>query len=397
MLPFIRISFEHRNGVSRIFLRFDYDVDLINRCKQIRARWSPEDRAWYLTDTKQNLLSLEEQFDGIAHLRWPAEFQNKRDQQAAWFAIKGHRLSEAQTEAILHLVRYLKIKGRSKSTVDTYEQLARKFFLFTQKDPKELRNKDVIYFQTDHLIKNGYANSTQRQFITTMRMLFEANDLPLLVIDKVEGPKKEQRLPKVLSRTEIMALLSCCNNLKHRTMLSLIYSSGLRISELLNLRLQDLDLDHRSMMIKQAKGKKDRLVIMGEQMAIILNNYINQFRPIDYVFNGQGNAQYSAVSVRSILKNAAKKARLNKNVTPHMLRHSFATHMIEEGVNLRYVQELLGHTRPETTQIYTHVASEHLMHLKNPFDTLMKDFHQRLPMDNNLTQSTSLSRKLRDE
>lgn len=176
-------------------------------------------------------------------------------------------------------------------------------------------------------------------------------------------------------------------------MLSLLYSSGLRIGELIDLRLTSINWESGTLHIQRAKGRKDRIVGMGQQMAIMLRNYILEYRPREFVFNGMSNMQYTASSVRAVLKKACQKVNIHKKVTPHMLRHSFATHMIEDGVNLRYVQELLGHSRPETTQIYTHVATERLIHLKNPFDELLKQFDQELPNAINLTNPASLSRK----
>jgi site-specific recombinase XerD len=342
------------------------------------------------------ILNLEDHFNDM-ELVWPIGYERKYQQHQAHQKIAKRPLDARQEEAVLNLIRFLKIKGRSERTVITYEQLARKFFRYIQKSPTAVTNRDVIRFQTDYLIANNYAASTQRQFATTIRLLFEANDLQRLVIDKVDAPRKEKRLPKTLSRTEIMHLLSCCNNIKHRSMLSLLYSSGLRIGELIDLRLADLDFERRTIHIKRAKGRKDRMVGFGSNMAIMLRNYIEQYRPVEFVFNGKGNLQYSATSVRKTLKAAARKAGINKVVNPHMLRHSYATHMIEDGVNLRYVQELLGHHRPETTQIYTHVASEHLMQLKNPFDSLMEHYQHRLENPNNLTNPPSLSRKSNDK
>jgi site-specific recombinase XerD len=181
-------------------------------------------------------------------------------------------------------------------------------------------------------------------------------------------PKKEHKLPKVLSKNEVKKILDSSKNIKHKSILMLIYSAGLRRSELLNLHISDIDSERMVINIRGAKGKKDRISLLSGNMLNMLRDYYKKFKPVKYLFEGPGNSKYSSTSVSNILKKATAKAGINKKVTPHMLRHSFATHLLEQGTDLRYIQELLGHSSSKTTEIYTHVSKRAIDKIKNPID-----------------------------
>ncbi len=189
---------------------------------------------------------------------------------------------------------------------------------------------------------------------------------------ELKRPSKNKRLPVVLGQQEIILLLMATPNLKHRTVLALLYSAGLRISELLQLKPKDLDIDRRSIMIRNSKGRKDRYVVMAVHCIPLFQNYLMTYSPKNHFVEGKAGGQYSPVSVRSILKKSCEKAGIKKHITPHSLRHSYATHLIENGVGLRHVQELLGHSKPETTMIYTHVAQKELLQIQSPFDHMVE-------------------------
>ncbi|WP_223267236.1 tyrosine-type recombinase/integrase [Polaribacter sp. IC073] len=161
-------------------------------------------------------------------------------------------------------------------------------------------------------------------------------------------------------------------NLKHRAVLALIYSCGLRISELINLRLKDINLERKQLFVSEGKGRKDRYVSLADSFLPLFSNYFNSYKPIYYFVEGRTNKKYSAESVRQFLKKSCREASINKNVTPHTLRHSYATHLLENGVDIRYIQTLLGHARPETTMIYTHVKRKDLMQINNPLDVALQ-------------------------
>jgi len=181
----------------------------------------------------------------------------------------------------------------------------------------------------------------------------------------IERPIQKKQLPKVLSKSEILGLIANTNNLKHRCIVSLLYSAGLRRSELLNLKLEDIDSKRMLISVKAAKGNKDRMTVLSPIILEDLRAYYKEYRPKNFLFEGPGQKAYTASSVLKLISMAAKRAGIYKRVTPHMLRHSFATHLLEDGTDLRHIQLLLGHSSTKTTEIYTHVAESSFKGIKD--------------------------------
>ena len=184
----------------------------------------------------------------------------------------------------------------------------------------------------------------------------------------IERPRKKERLPEVLSKEEIITIIEHTNNLKHRCIISLLYSAGLRRGELLRLKLTDVDSKRMLIRVENGKGGKDRYTLLSKTLLQDLRKYYQVWKPTEYLFEGAGGGPYSGRSVGQLLTKAAKKAGINRKVTPHMLRHSFATHLLEQGTDLRYIQSLLGHSSSKTTEIYTHVAVNRFKSIKNLLD-----------------------------
>lgn len=183
-------------------------------------------------------------------------------------------------------------------------------------------------------------------------------------IKKLQRPRTSRTLPNVLSVSEISRILAAITNIKHKAYIATIYAHGLRISELINLKVNSIDSSRGFLVIKQSKGRKDRLIPLNHEALQLLRQYYAQYRPKNYLFEGASGQQYSETSIRKVLESAVKKARILKPVTPHTMRHSFATHLHEQGTDIRYIQELLGHTSSKTTEIYTHVSSVSLKHIQ---------------------------------
>jgi integrase/recombinase XerD len=191
------------------------------------------------------------------------------------------------------------------------------------------------------------------------------------MVDKIYRPKTEKLLPNVLSKEEIKMILNAHGNIKHKTMLSLIYSCGLRRSELINLKHTDIDSKRNIVIIRQAKGKKDRIVPLSIKILDMLRDYFRLYKPKIWLFEGnEAGSLYSEQSLQKVLKQALAKVGIKKPVTLHWLRHSYATHLLEAGTDLRYIQEILGHSSSKTTEIYTHVSTKSLQNVKSPFDDL---------------------------
>lgn len=222
-------------------------------------------------------------------------------------------------------------------------------------------------------IERKYSVSSQRQFISALKIFIvfypetKINDLQL------ERPKKSRILPTVLSQEEVIRLLQNTKNLKHRAALAFIYSSGLRIGELINLELRCIDMDRNQILIQNGKGRKDRYVPLAKSFKPLLINYITTYQPKRFFIEGKPSEKYSAGSIRAFLRTSCKLANIHKRVTPHSLRHSFATHLLENGIDLRLIQELLGHAKPETTMIYTHVSQKSLLQISSPLDIAVKN------------------------
>lgn len=239
-------------------------------------------------------------------------------------------------------------------------------------------------------IKRNYSISTQRQFISAVKqfIIFYPNTgISNLALTR---PKKSKILATVLSQEEMISIIQHTKNLKHRAILALIYSAGLRISELLNLKLAHIQIQRKQLLIKSAKGRKDRYVILADSFMPLLQNYLMTYQPEIYFVEGTKGKPYSASSVRKFLFRSCKAATIHRTVTPHTLRHSYATHLLESGVGLRHIQELLGHSRPETTMIYTHVARKDLLVIQSPLDSAIK----QLTKNQNDDQKFLLSRKI---
>lgn len=188
----------------------------------------------------------------------------------------------------------------------------------------------------------------------------------------VERPRKKESLPKVISIEEVHTIINNTNNIKHKCIVSLLYSAGLRRGELLNLKIEDIDSKRMVINVRNGKSGKDRITILSPTVLVDLRNYIREWKPKPKIFLFESiiGDKYSSASVSKIVKNAAKKGRVKKQVTPHMLRHSFATHLLENGTDLRYIQVLLGHSSSKTTEIYTQVATNNIRAIKSPIEML---------------------------
>ncbi|RZL34818.1 MAG: integrase, partial [Pedobacter sp.] len=228
-----------------------------------------------------------------------------------------------------------------------------------------------IQYHNEFILRNKLSGSYQNQIINAIKLYFRIIEDSKILIEKIYRPKRSHLLPNVLSKAEVKQILEAHINKKHKTMLSLIYSCGLRRSELLNLKLGDIDSEKNIVIIRQSKNKKDRIVPLSNKILIMLREYYICYKPKIWLFEGQSVGEmYSEKSLQSILKQALAKSNINKPVTLHWLRHSYATHLLENGTDLRYIQELLGHSSSKTTEIYTHVSTKSLQQIKSPFDDL---------------------------
>ena len=274
--------------------------------------------------------------------------------------------------ALGSLWKWLSAKRYSANTIKTYSDALRSFFIFfRKKNISEINNDDILYFSTEYILKNNFSASYQNQITSAVKLYFRTVRDTKVLIEKIHRPKMPKLLPNVLSKEEVKQILDAHVNIKHRTMLSMIYSCGLRRSELIHLKSQDIDSKRNIVVIRQSKGKKDRIVPLSLKILDLLRIYYKQYQPKVWLFEGQNSGeQYSEQSLQAVLKQALAKSDIKKPVTLHWLRHSYATHLLESGTDMRYIQELLGHSSSRTTEIYTHVSTKSLQQIKSPFDAL---------------------------
>jgi site-specific recombinase XerD len=240
------------------------------------------------------------------------------------------------------------------------------------RDIECLSKEDIKTFLLYLVQEKKISPSTQNQYINAIKFYYEKVLKQPRMAYVLERPNRAKKLPKVLTEQEVLMILKNTPNIKHKTILSLLYSAGLRVGELIGLRVQDVVWDKNYLFVRGGKGKKDRITLLSEHVAFLLRKYLQKYKPNYWVIENHERKQYSSSSVRAILKNSTKKAALRKRVNPHMLRHSFATHLLEKGTDLRYIQELLGHGSSKTTEIYTHVSKKSLANIKNPLDVIIE-------------------------
>ncbi|OGF24832.1 hypothetical protein A2331_04795 [Candidatus Falkowbacteria bacterium RIFOXYB2_FULL_34_18] len=232
-----------------------------------------------------------------------------------------------------------------------------------EKSPKNITTADIRNY-LEKMADNQHASSTLNLAYSAFRFYFQ-NILHRKFFTNIPRAKKSKKLPVVLTRSEIGQIFAVIVNVKHKLMLGLTYSSGLRVSEIINVRVQDLDFENKLLRVKEAKGLKDRNTIMSDKIIPFLKQYTKNKKPNDYIFANEKNGKLTIRSVQKVFMQALKKSDIKKQATCHSLRHSFATHLLENGTDIRYIQELLGHARLETTQIYTKVANNKLKDIQS--------------------------------
>ena len=367
----------YHKGRLCIFLKFEYDAALIALVKTMAdARWSNTHKVWCIShyegavDLIHNTLkptgiSLVQKNNPEEFLR-PLPERPKNTCNALPFLMSEHEQQLKQFKYWMHSRRY------GESTIDTYTD-ALKIFLryYAHKPISEITNEDLIIFNNNYILANRFSSSYQNQVVNGIKLFFRNLVDKKLQPELILRPKREKPLPNVLSKEEVKRILAAPLNVKHKAMLSLIYSCGLRCGELIKLRPEHIDSKRGLVLIKQAKGKKDRVVPLSGKILQLLRDYYIAYKPDNWLFEGQvkGN-RYDERSLQSVLKQSVAKAGINKPVTLHWLRHSYATHVWESGTDLRYIQELLGHSRSTTTEIYTHVSNKEIQKIISPFDSL---------------------------
>jgi len=342
-IPVVKVEFGKDN---KVIIRVPYEQELIKKIKTISGRkWNSQGKYWEVPYS-----------DGLI-----AKLQN----------LFGEDLVIDPYFYLIPLQRELSIRKYSRRTIKSYTRINRDFLLFSGKKPEEIKNKDIkkyLYYMAE---EKKVATSTLNIVINALKFYY-GEVLRKNFIYKVRRPKKDKKLPVVLSREEVKKILQITENIKHKAILMLMYSGGLRVGEVVRLKPEDIDANRKLIHIRASKGRKDRYTLLSDVALQILREYWKKEKPKKWLFPSWNKEKHlTERTVQKIFQNACKKAGIKKNVSVHSLRHSFATHLLESGIDLRYIQELLGHKSSKTTEIYTHVSTKNLSAIKSPLDNLL--------------------------
>lgn len=366
------ISLKHLlvNSEKKIGLQFKSDRVIQGLVGSIpEMKWSEEFNMYYLPNTKQNLELIFKVFKGVVWINGNYFFSERKLQKnnpkvdVQWF--RNRKLNIEHKPCPEEYLSKLEILRYSNNTVRAYVNCFESFINhYKERELLEINEHEIREY-LQKLIREGKSNSYINQALNSIKFYYEVvNGMPNRFYS-IERPRKKKRLPDVLSKDEILSIIKNTNNLKHKCIVELLYSSGLRRNELLELRPNDIDSKRMMVRVKQGKGNKDRLTILSKNTLNDLRQYYKEYRPKHFLFEGVNGKRYSASSVLNIIVNAAQKAGINRRVSPHMLRHSFATHLLEKGTDIRHIQLLLGHSSTRTTEIYTHVADRSFMKIED--------------------------------
>lgn len=336
-----------------IWIRFPYDPGLIAHLKlHTRCHWSRTHKKWYVPDVKH----YREIFGMVS------KFYSTKTYE---------KLFPDNRHSLLRYIEHLQLKGYSDNTIRTYSgELIQLLITLNEKPIDDLDEEKLRSYLLYCVQKLKLSENTLHSRINAIKFYFEQVAGREKMFFNIPRPKKRSSLPKALSTREIKKMFQFTQNNKHRLLLKLCYGMGLRVSEVVRLRVTDVDRDRMQVLVRQGKGKKDRYTILPESILEDLRAYYREYKPGEYLFEGQRGGPYSIRSVQQVFKNAMKKAGIRKKVGVHSLRHSYATHLIEQGTDIRFVQDLLGHKNIKTTMIYTHLTDPVRRKIKSPLDRL---------------------------
>lgn len=359
------------NGKEQIKIWFYYDEELYCTLKNLEGiKWSRTHRCWYIENNSENLRNIFSVFKSIAWINGNQFFKPA-------YLLTKHKVTYSEPivckkrQCPDEYIEKLKLRRYSENTIRTYKAMFSDFInFFPDKNIDDISENDIKQYHLYLVRVKNVSESYQNQSINAIKFYYEkVNHNPRKAYE-LERPRRSHKLPNVLSEEEIQLIFQQITNLKHKCILYAIYSGGLRVSEVINLKIEDIDSKRKLILIRNAKGKKDRVTLLSEKLLILFKEYNEEYKPKQWIFGGQNGGKYSVRSVDKILKINVKKAGIIKNVTVHTLRHSFATHLLERGTDLRYIQNLLGHNSSKTTEIYTHVTKRGLCKIKNPIDEM---------------------------
>ncbi|TRX61670.1 tyrosine-type recombinase/integrase [Carboxylicivirga sp. M1479] len=339
------------------------------------AQWNKDIRAFILPPNRSVIIRFLEEITSLLRVKLHNELTIVDYRILQLLFEQAYSKSLYFKSCPIEFIKFMQLKAYSHNTINTYYYyVLRLLNVYRQNSLTQINAFDSIEINDYHQKMIGekkYSEQTINQSVNAIKLYFKGYLKRDIQLEEVVRPRVGKTLPKVWSKEEIKRILDGITNIKHKTILSIIYGSGLRIGELLKLRLEDIDSKRMRMRILGAKGKKDRYTIIGRYTLELLRQYYKEYKPVKLLFEGQFGGQYSTTSISRILYNAINKSGVPKRGGVHSLRHSFATHLLESGTDLRYIQELLGHNSSTTTEIYTYVSNKHIEQIKSPIDEFL--------------------------
>lgn len=348
-----------------VVLPYPYKKEWIHFLKELGGQYDTRRRVWLLQNYT-GIRTVMQDFFRNQGCRMNVSY--KQDEKVA------NRLKRSDYKAdeeIRSFIKVMTLQGAGKRTIENYSSQIKKIKEYYEGRPmvdisdEEIR--DYLFFLREELsysysAQNIVVSAVKRFFLSLTEREFNSYQLP--------RPKKSKTLPKVLTREEVQTLLKQPMYIKHKCLLYMLYSTGIRCGELVNIKVEDINFKDNLIIVKKGKGSKDRVVTLSEKMKKLLLNYLQKVHPTVFLFEGQRGFRYSTASVQRVVKKAVERAGIDKRVTPHMLRHSYATHLHDSGVDIRHIQKLLGHSSTKTTEIYTYVSKRDIKAIKSPLDDL---------------------------
>ena len=397
MITVIVERVKHDSGM-RVALKFPSDEEIVNIVRTLPgATWDKSMNYWHIAESKDINAKIVKELIGVAKIELRSGKTRKliekvreiRERNSVGLFHRGHvshlsagfssesdindqKLSKTALDDIERYRSWLNSYRYPLTTVRTYTSMMVTFLRFVSpREASECNTDDLVRMVNEYILPRGLSYSFQNQLISSVKKFYKEICREVIDPGEFSRPRTRHKLPNVLSKEEVKKILSAPMNEKHRAILSIIYGCGLRRSEVITLEPEDIDRDRMLLSVRQSKGFKDRVVPVSAKLVEMIDLYVSRYRPVVYLFEGQyQGSRYSAASIEKVFRMSCEKAGIKKNITLHGLRHSYATHLLEAGTDLRYIQELLGHKSSRTTEIYTHVTEKSIQKIRTPFDDL---------------------------
>ncbi|MEI2283983.1 tyrosine-type recombinase/integrase [Paenibacillus polysaccharolyticus] len=353
-----------KDSADTLYVQIPYNTVHIQHIRQVTGRrWESDAKRWIIPYSEASLQEFTKHFNAI-DVEISAELWVESELLRNW------KLSGEQTQwKREELQQALKLRGYSRKTIKAYCNQVERFVASLPQIDTEISASHVHTYCLS-LLERGISHSSVNQTISAIRFYCKHVLLHPAEFQYIR-PKKQTKLPNVMSETEVTQLLKAVINLKHKTILYLTYSAGLRVGEVVRLRYSDLDIERQTIIVRQGKGQKDRRTLLSNLAWEFVQKYIAEYKPDRWLFPGQSSDRHlTERSVQKVFEEARQRAGIVKKCSIHALRHSFATHLLENGTDLRYIQELLGHTSAQTTQRYTHVSTKNIQRIQSPLDRM---------------------------